>query len=70
MRKQVLTIPDMHCSNCVIRLEGLEDELPGVQNVQASYRKQQMVIEYDETRVSLEQIVAAVNQLGYQVAGL
>ena len=70
MRKQVLIIPDMHCSNCVIRLEGLEDELPGVQRVQASYRKQQMVIEYDETRVSLEQIVAAVNQLGYQVAGL
>jgi copper chaperone CopZ len=60
----------MHCSNCVIRLEGLEDELPGVQRVQASYRKQQMVIEYDETRLSLEQIVAAINALGYQVAGL
>ncbi len=70
VRKQVLTIPDMHCSNCVIRLEGLEDELPGVQRVQASYRKQQMVIEYDETRLSLEQIVAAINALGYQVAGL
>lgn len=70
MRKQVLSIPDMHCSNCVIRLEGLEDELPGAQNVQASYRKQQMVIEYDETRLSLEQIVAAIIALGYQVAGL
>ncbi len=70
MRKQVLTIPDMHCSNCVIRLEGLEDELPGVQRVQASYRKQQMVIEYDEAHLSLEQIVAAINALGYQVAGL
>lgn len=70
MRKQVLIIPDMHCSNCVIRLEGLEDELPGVQRVQASYRKQQMVIEYDEAHLSLEQIVAAINALGYQVAGL
>ncbi|MCU0487887.1 MAG: cation transporter [Anaerolineales bacterium] len=70
MRQQVLSIPDMHCSNCVIRLEGLEDDLPGVQRVQASYRKQQMVIDYDETRLSLEQIVAAIKALGYQVAGL
>jgi copper chaperone CopZ len=50
-----------------MRLEGLEDDLPGVKCVQASYKKQQMAVEYDETVVSAPQIVAAIQQLGYTV---
>ena len=68
MLKQVFRVTDMHCSNCVMRLEGLEDDLPGVQRVRASYHKQQMEVEYDESRLSAEQIVAAIRKLGYTVA--
>ncbi len=64
--KQVFRVPDMHCSACVMRLEGIEDELPGVKRVTASYRKQQMEVEFDEKLVNLDQIVAAVQQHGYQ----
>ena len=31
MVKEVFRVTDMHCSNCVMRIEGLEDDLPGVQ---------------------------------------
>jgi copper chaperone CopZ len=68
MVKQIFRIPDMHCSNCVMRLEGLEDDLPGVQSVRASYKKQQMEVDYDEAAVSPAQIVAAIQKLGYTVA--
>ena len=68
MVKQVFRVTDMHCTNCVMRLEGLEDDLPGVQRVRASYKKQQMEVEYDETAVSAAQIVAAIQRLGYTVA--
>jgi copper chaperone CopZ len=67
MVKRVFRVMDMHCSNCVMRLEWLEDDLPGVKCVQASHRKQQMAVEYDETVVSAAQIVAAIQQLGYTV---
>jgi len=67
MLKQVLRVTDMHCSNCVMRIEGLEDDLPGVQRVQASYKKQQVEVEFDENKVSAAQIVAAIQQLGYTV---
>jgi copper chaperone CopZ len=68
MVKQVFRVTDMHCTNCVMRLEGLEDDLPGVRRVQASYKKQQMEVEYDETAISAAQIVAAIQRLGYTVA--
>ena len=68
MVKQVFRVTDMHCTNCVMRLEGLEDDLPGVKRVQASYRKQQMEVEFDEVTVSATQIVAAIQKLGYTVA--
>ena len=65
MVKQVFRVTDMHCTNCVMRLEGLEDDLPGVKSVVASYRKGLMTVEYDETRTSEAQILAAVARLGY-----
>ncbi len=68
MLKQVFRVTDMHCSACVMRLEGLEDDLPGVKRVRASYQKQQMEVEYDETRLSAAQIVAEIQRLGYTVA--
>ena len=65
--KKTFRIPDMHCSACVMNLEGLEDDLPGVRMVQASYHKQSMLVEYDEGKVNEEEIRKAIKVLGYKV---
>jgi copper chaperone CopZ len=65
MLKKTFSIPDMTCSNCAMKLESLEDVLAGVKEINASYHKLQMVIEYDETRLSEAEIVAAVKKKGY-----
>lgn len=65
MIKQLFRVPNMHCSGCAMILEGIEDELQGIQRIDASYKKQQMQVEYDETRVSAAQIIAAAKQHGY-----
>ena len=70
MTKQVFRIPDMHCSACVMRLEGIEDELKGVKQVTASYRKQQMEVEYNEAVVTAQEIIAAVKRCGYEALPL
>jgi copper chaperone CopZ len=64
--KKTFKIPDMTCSNCAMKIESLEDTLDGVKEVNASYHKLQMVIEYDETKLTEEQIIAAVRKKGYQ----
>ena len=65
--KQVFQVPDMHCPACVMRLEGIEDELPGIRRIVASYRKQRLEVEYDEAQVNEAQIVAATERLGYSL---
>lgn len=68
MQKKVFQIPDMHCSSCVMRLEAIEDELEGVRSARASYQKARMEVEYDEALISLPEIIAAIQEKGYQVA--
>jgi len=65
MKKQQFRVEDMHCVNCTMRLQELEDILPGVKSVDASYRTGKMVVEYDETKILSDQIVQAVRKLGY-----
>lgn len=66
MIKKTFKVPDMSCTNCAIKLESLEDSLDGVKEINASYRKLQMTVEYDETKLTEEQIIAAVKKKGYQ----
>ena len=56
----------MHCPACVMRVESLEDDLPGVVSARASLRKLSMEVEYDERQVGVEQIIAYLRDLGYQ----
>jgi copper chaperone CopZ len=70
MAKKVFRVPDMHCTACVMRLEGIEDELAGIKKISASYRKQQMEVEYDESRVTDKQIIAAAKNHGYEAIPL
>ena len=66
MIKKTFKIPDMTCSACAMKLESLEDDLDGVKEINASYHRLEMVIEYDESKLSEEQIVTAVKKKGYK----
>jgi copper chaperone CopZ len=68
MAKQVFRVLDMHCTNCAMTIEGLEDDLPGVRSVRASYRSGTVEVEYDEKRVTEAKIKGAIGELGYTVA--
>lgn len=66
MIKKTFKVPDMTCTNCAMKLESLEDTLDGVKEIKASYHKLQMTVEYDESKLTDEQIIAAVRKKGYQ----
>ncbi len=65
MIKKTFLVPDMTCSNCAMKLESLEDSLEGVIEINASYHKLEMIIEYDESKLTEEQIIAVVKKKGY-----
>lgn len=71
MKKQIkMTIEDMQCPNCAMILESIEDRLAGVLLAEASYRNSQLVVTYDDQRVSAEGIAAEVRRLGYRVGAV
>jgi len=65
MIKKTFKVTDMSCTNCAMKLESLEDTLEGVKEINASYYKLQMTVEYDESKLTDEQIIAAVKKKGY-----
>lgn len=65
MIKKTFRVEDMTCSNCAMKIEALEDDLEGVKEINASYHKLEMVIEYDESKLTDKQIIAAVKKKGY-----
>lgn len=65
MIKKTFRVEDMSCTNCAMKLESLEDSLDGVKEINASYHKLTMTVEYDESRLTVEQIVDAVKRKGY-----
>jgi copper chaperone CopZ len=70
MLKKTFRVEGMHCSNCPMEVESIEDDLPGIKKVSASYQKGQMVVEFDEKLVSDAQIIAAVKNHGYQAEAM
>jgi len=65
MMRKTYKIPDMHCSNCAMKLESIEDHLPGIRSISASYHRQEMVVEFDEAQVTETHILAAIAEKGY-----
>ena len=65
MIKKIFKVEDMTCANCAMKLEALEDTLDGVKEINASYHKLEMVIEYDESKLTDDQIINAVKKKGY-----
>jgi copper chaperone CopZ len=66
MVKKVFQVKGMQCSSCAMEIESIEDDLPGIKRLKASYHKGRMEVEYDESEVSVVQIVAAVKLRGYE----
>ena len=70
MKTVTYSAPTMHCTACVMLLEGLEDEVPGISSVEASLKRCDVVITYDETLVDEQAILAAAEVEGYTLTKL
>lgn len=62
-----LEIQGMTCTGCEAHAEQAVSELPGVSSSNASYKKSNMIVRFDNKSVDLKRIKEAVNSTGYQV---
>jgi copper chaperone len=68
MTDVTLAVPDMSCGHCKAAVEGELNKLSGVESSLADVEKGTVAVRYDESRVSNEQLVKAIEEAGYTVA--
>ena len=65
MKRVELRVTDMHCSSCALRLQELEDLLAGVIRVETSYHKSKMTVTFDESKITVKDLIEGARKLGY-----
>jgi Cu+-exporting ATPase len=68
--RAVLAVSGMHCAACVGRIEKALAAIPGVADAHVSLTESEAAVEFDPKRVTVERMVAAVEQAGYQAQPL
>ena len=70
MTTERFRVPDVSCQHCITAITNEVSALPGVQRVQVALDDKTVTVEHGD-QVSTEQIVAAINEAGYdEVASL
>ncbi len=65
--KKVIEIEGMKCTGCENAIETALGKIDGIFDVKADYRKGRAFVEYDENKVTMEDIAMQIESLGYHV---
>lgn len=68
MTTTTLTVPDISCAHCKESIEGAVSSLPGVRAVEVEIEPKTVNLEYDEAEIDLDEIVRAIEEVGYDVS--
>jgi len=68
MKTDITRVEGMACGHCKIAVQDAIRILPGIKKAKASKRKKLAEVEYDQTKVTLEQILNAINLSGYDAS--
>lgn len=66
MKETNLKIEGMHCAGCSTRLEKVLNNLEGVEISKVSLEEKKATIKYDETKINIESIKAAIEDAGFK----
>lgn len=63
--KQEFSIKGMSCNHCVAKVEETLISLNGVKKANVNLKKEKGKIKFDESKIQIEEICRAINELGY-----
>ncbi|MDE1728917.1 MAG: copper-translocating P-type ATPase [Thaumarchaeota archaeon] len=66
-RRTVLKIGGMHCAGCVNSIQKSVSEVPGVSKVEVNLATEKATLEFDYSKVRLEDIEKTIGEIGYKV---
>lgn len=60
----------MSCDHCVKSIATVLESLPGVSAASVSLENEQALVDHDESRPTLAEMIAAVEEEGYNASGV
>src|SRR5207302_4637839 len=66
-KRTVLKIGGMHCAGCVSSIQKSVSEVPGVNKVEVNLATEKATLEFDQTKVKLDSIEKAIEEIGYKI---
>ena len=66
MKKVKFSLEGMHCGSCAAGIQMVVQNLEGVVKASASWDNKNGEVEFDEDKVKLEDILKAIEELGYK----
>ena len=67
MKTEILNVNGMNCAHCEKAVMEAVLELDGVSEVKASAPDKKVTVVFDETKVTLDMIVEAIDEEGFEV---
>ncbi len=67
IKKEKVKVYDMTCTSCEGRVEKAIGGLPGIVSAAASFKKQEVKVEYNTEQCSLEEIKNSIKSAGYSI---
>jgi copper chaperone len=68
MTDQILSVPDVSCDHCKMTIEAALGRMSGVGAAKVDIPAKTVSLSFDESAVSLDEIVDALSGVGYEVA--
>ncbi|MCK6258449.1 copper chaperone CopZ [Fictibacillus sp. KIGAM418] len=68
MEKIMLNVKGMSCGHCVNAVEGSVGKLNGVHHVKVQLEEGTVEVEFDSSKVNLEEIKETIDDQGYDIA--
>ncbi|MBO8171749.1 MAG: copper chaperone CopZ [Bacillaceae bacterium] len=67
MKNITLQVEGMSCGHCVKAVEGALNKLDGVSSAKVSLEENNVTVEYDDSKVGVDQMKEAIEEQGYDV---
>jgi copper chaperone len=67
MTTMTISVPGIHCDHCKHSIEGALAPLPGVSSARVDIDARAVTVEADEALIDRAQLVAAIEDQGYDV---
>jgi P-type Cu+ transporter len=67
IKRTAIKIGGMHCAGCVNAIQGYVLDLPGISKIEVNLANEKATLEYDQSKVKLDTIEKAIEEVGYKV---